>query len=73
MDDTTGYSEGEDTVDDQITDAAAGAESATPAADLDEALAALETVSERPLVEHPDVYQEIHTSLQSALTDIDGA
>jgi hypothetical protein len=37
------------------------------------ALAELDTLAERELTEHPDVYQRIHSELQSALTAIDDA
>jgi hypothetical protein len=47
---------------------AGGAQSTTEAA-----LASLESLSERPLAEHPDVYQAIHTTLQDALADINDA
>jgi hypothetical protein len=33
----------------------------------------LESLSDRPLAEHPDVYQGIHTALQQQLADIDNA
>lgn len=37
------------------------------------AVTLLETLPHRPLAEHPDVYQQIHTDLQHALADIDDA
>lgn len=37
------------------------------------ALAELDTLSDRELAEHPDVYQRIHAELQSALSAIDDA
>lgn len=37
------------------------------------AMAGLDTLPQRPLLEHPDVYQQIHTDLQRALADIDDA
>ncbi|MCW2657717.1 MAG: hypothetical protein JWR06_1910 [Jatrophihabitans sp.] len=33
----------------------------------------LDTLRDRPLAEHPDVYQRIHAELQGALMDIDDA
>ncbi|MGI8761536.1 MAG: hypothetical protein ACR2LF_09660 [Jatrophihabitantaceae bacterium] len=35
-------------------------------------LAQLETLGRRPLVEHAEVYQQLHTELQRALSEIDG-
>jgi hypothetical protein len=40
---------------------------------VDDALGLLDTLRERPLEEHPDVFQEIHTRLHQALSDIDGS
>jgi hypothetical protein len=37
------------------------------------AMRELDTIGERDLAEHPDVYQRIHTELQAALTTIDDA
>lgn len=49
----------------------AGAQStSTPVA---AAVGLLDTLHERPLAEHPDVYQRIHAKLQGALADIDDA
>lgn len=50
------------------TDAAAEPE--TPVA---AAMRELETLGERDLGEHPDVYQRIHAELQAALATIDNA
>lgn len=47
------------------------AAASTPA--VPETLALLETLAERPLSEHPDVYQRAHSRLQQALTEIDDA
>ena len=38
---------------------------------VEDVLAPLDTLAERPLEEHPDVFQQIHTTLQASLTDID--
>jgi hypothetical protein len=51
---------------------------ATPAsndvdADLIERLSVLDTLTSRPLSEHPDVYQQLHADLQATLAEIDGA
>jgi len=49
---------------------------ARPAADesaVARALRELDTLPERELAEHPDVYQRIHAELQSALATIDNA
>jgi hypothetical protein len=35
-------------------------------------LGALSSLDSRPLAEHADVYQRVHTELQSALAEIDG-
>jgi hypothetical protein len=35
-------------------------------------LGALDSLDSRPLAEHADVYQQIHSELQSALAEIDG-
>ncbi|MFI5038800.1 MAG: hypothetical protein ACHQCG_02560 [Solirubrobacterales bacterium] len=37
------------------------------------AIASLDGLAERPLAEHPDVYQQVHEALQGALADIDDA
>jgi hypothetical protein len=37
------------------------------------AIAQLDGLAERPLAEHPDVYQRVHEALQGALADIDDA
>ena len=37
------------------------------------AIAQLDGLAERPLAEHPDVYQQVHEALQGALADIDDA
>jgi hypothetical protein len=37
------------------------------------AMRELDTIADRDLAEHPDVYQRIHTELQTALTTIDDA
>jgi len=37
------------------------------------AITLLERLPDRPLAEHPDVYQQIHTHLQHALADINDA
>jgi hypothetical protein len=48
---------------------------APPAADTPVARAVreLDTLDDRELAEHPDVYQRIHAELQSALATIDNA
>ena len=46
---------------------------APPAPTHASALDELESLAERDLVEHPDVYQRIHSELQSALAAIDNA
>lgn len=43
------------------------------AAELDRRLAVLDTLGERPLSEHPDVYQQLHADLQATLAEIDSA
>ena len=40
---------------------------------LAERLAVLDTLAERPLAEHPDVYQQLHADLQATLAEIDSA
>lgn len=37
------------------------------------AMRELDTIADRDLAEHPDVYQRIHTELQAALSTIDDA
>jgi hypothetical protein len=49
---------------------AGSADSDTPVA---AALRELDTLGERDLADHPDVYQRIHAELQSALATIDNA
>jgi hypothetical protein len=44
-----------------------------PAGRLADALAPLAGLAERPIEQHPDVFQEIHSTLQGALADIDGS
>ena len=51
----------------------AGLEQAAPETPVAAALRDLETLGERDLAEHPDVYQRIHAELQSALATIDNA
>lgn len=40
---------------------------------LAERLRVLDTLADRPLVEHPDVYQQLHAELQATLAEIDSA
>lgn len=40
---------------------------------IEPALAELDTLSERDLSEHPEIYERIHAELQSALSAIDDA
>jgi hypothetical protein len=42
-------------------------------AELAERLSVLDTLTSRPLNEHPDVYQQLHADLQATLAEIDGA
>jgi hypothetical protein len=44
-----------------------------PDTPLDEALAALDTLEERPLPEHVDVFDGVHRALQDALATLDEA
>lgn len=44
-----------------------------PGAAVDAALTPLDSLGERPLAEHPDVYQAIHTTLRDELADINEA
>ncbi len=44
-----------------------------PASPVAVAMRELDTIGDRDLAEHPDVYQRIHTELQAALTTIDDA
>lgn len=46
---------------------------AAPQTPVAAALRELDTLGERDLAEHPDVYQRIHSELQSALASIDNA
>jgi hypothetical protein len=43
------------------------------ASPISAAMRELDTIGDRDLAEHPDVYQRIHTELQAALTTIDDA
>jgi len=52
---------------------AAAASDAPVASGVASALRELETLPERELAEHPDVYQRIHAELQAALATIDNA
>jgi hypothetical protein len=53
---------------------AVSASDPTPAAvDLSARLAVLDGLADRPLVEHPDVFQGLHAHLQAALAEIDSA
>lgn len=36
-------------------------------------LSALDSLADRPLAEHADVYQQLHAGLQAALGEVDGA
>ena len=49
------------------------AEMAPSSAGWQQRLAVLNDLDARPLDEHADIYQGLHTELQAALTDIDGA
>jgi hypothetical protein len=40
--------------------------------EVDAALERLDTVAERPVSEHPDIYDDVHRQLQGALVDLDG-
>jgi len=53
--------------------AAATAPEPAAASPVAAALAELDTLPERELAEHPEVYQRIHAELQSALATIDNA
>ncbi|MCU1658284.1 MAG: hypothetical protein JWO57_2940 [Pseudonocardiales bacterium] len=39
---------------------------------IDQHMAVLDSMRERPLPEHADVYQRLHVELQDALAEIDG-
>lgn len=51
----------------------AAAPSSDVAADLEQRLAVLDGLAERPLAEHPYVYQQLHADLQATLAEIDSA
>ena len=40
---------------------------------VDEALARLQALPERPVSEHVSIYEDVHRLLQDALADVDGA
>ena len=66
------------TVDGAAEPAAEPAAGTTPertaeASPMAAALSELETLPQRELAEHPEVYQRIHAELQSALATIDNA
>jgi len=42
-------------------------------ATLTDRLRVLDTLADRPLSEHPDVYQQLHADLQATLAEIDSA
>lgn len=44
-----------------------------PEAPLDEALAALDTLEDRPLHDHVEVFDGVHRALQDALATLDEA
>jgi hypothetical protein len=46
---------------------------ATPGSGIEALGDLLESVALRPLPEHAEVYEQVHTQLQSALAQIDGA
>jgi hypothetical protein len=56
---------------DDAARAAASPAATTPA--VAETLGLLDTLADRPLAEHPDIYQRAHTRLQQALAEIDDA
>jgi hypothetical protein len=56
-----------------VTPASAPPAPAEPGTPVASALRELDTLGDRELGEHPDVYQRIHAELQSALTAIDNA
>jgi hypothetical protein len=62
-------------VDITVADATAALEPAPAAGDssVTAALTELDTLDERDLAAHPDVYQRIHSELQRALSSIDDA
>ena len=43
------------------------------AAELQQRLSVLDGLEQRPLSEHPDVYQQLHADLQATLAEIDSA
>jgi hypothetical protein len=63
--------EREDAATDAVTapDTGTATDAQSPLGDM---LAPLVTLGDRPLDEHPDVFQQIHASLQGALSEIDG-
>lgn len=40
--------------------------------EVDAALERLDALAERPVSEHPEVYDDVHRLLQGALVDLDG-
>ena len=48
-------------------------EATEPGSPVEQALAALQTLDERPLGEHVEVYDTVHRALQDALASLDEA
>lgn len=44
---------------------------ATGNAGVDAALAALDGLHDRPIAEHPDVFEQVHRGLRDAMTSVD--
>lgn len=65
----------------QETGTVSGGDSSTAAATatepalarIDEAVRALDDIAQRPLDEHPELYQQVHGRLQAELAEIDGS
>ena len=57
----------------EVAASSTGETPSTAASPVEEALAELDTLPQRELAEHPEVYQRIHAELQSALATIDNA
>jgi len=66
-------SEVDETVDVADAEASPEAEPAEQQSPVGRALDALTDVEATPIGDHPDAYQQIHTTLHGALAEIDGS
>jgi len=66
-------SQADETVDGASVETSTDFEPAEQQSPVGRAMDALADIEATPLADHPDVYQQIHTTLHDALAEIDGS